>query len=292
MNISVNQNCVHCGLCLEICPSGLFDFPESGEGMEAPAVRRPEACIRCGHCVCACPADAIVHSEFGPDRKIPIAQRSPSAYDDLLAMGRARRSVRRFQKERVPRETVEKIIRFAELAPTACNSRQVFWTEVSDPEILRGVWRETAGTLKKAVDLLASPIGFLAATLFPNSEAGRNYRRLPFVKAVAEKTLKKDLILHDAPTILIAHYAVKDGMFAEMDAHLALQNAVMAAEALGLGAFYLGFVQSAATRNSKIAKLLQIPRGRRIAGGLALGFPDIQYRFSPVREYPEPVFLD
>ncbi len=260
--------------------------------MEVPAVRAPEACIQCGHCVCACPADAIVHSEFGSDKKIPLGKRSPSAYDDLLAMGLARRSVRRFQKERVPRETVEKIIRFAELAPTACNSRRVFWTEVSDPEILRGVWRETAETLKKAADLLASPIGFLASKLFPNSEAGRNYRRLPFIKSIVEKTRKKDLILHEAPTILIAHYAVKDGNFAEMDAHLALQNAVMAAEALGAGAFYLGFVQSAAARNPKIGKLLQIPKGNRVAGGLALGLPDIQYRFAPVREYPEPVFLD
>lgn len=292
MNISVDQNCVHCALCLEICPAGLFDFPLVGEGMDLPAVKHPEACIQCGHCVCACPAEAIIHSEFGPDRIIPIKERSSSAYQDLLAMGQARRSIRRFRSEKVSREQLEKIIRYAELAPTACNSRRVFWTAASDPKILRGVWQETALTLKKAANLLGSPVGFLAAKLFPNSEAGRNYKRLPFIRSVAEKAMKKDLILHEAPNILIAHYDVKDGKFAEMDAHLALQNAVNAAEALGLGAFYLGFVQRAAPKNPMIAKILKIPKGHRIAGGLALGIPDIQYRFAPVRDYPEPVFLD
>jgi len=67
------------------------------------------------------------------DRLIPSPQGAlphcPVPYDDILALLKRRRSVRWFVPRPVPRGVVEKAVRAASLAPSACN-RQPFWFEL------------------------------------------------------------------------------------------------------------------------------------------------------------------
>ncbi len=55
------RRCKKCGLCVEICPEGLFlqDEPRS-----VPRIPRQRGCIACGHCTSVCPGGAIVHRDF------------------------------------------------------------------------------------------------------------------------------------------------------------------------------------------------------------------------------------
>jgi len=296
MEIQVTSNCVHCSLCTEICPAHLFIWsPEGGEDHEpsdVPVVPHPEACIQCGHCVCLCPADAIVHSAFGPDAKTPISEELKPSWEQFQQLAATRRSVRSFQSVKVPREQLAQILQTAETAPTACNGRHVHWTVVSDPELLRQIRLATLSVLRKGLAILESPLGFLAAKLFPRSSAGRNYDRIPMMRSLLKASETQDLILYDAPALLMAHCSVTGSPFAKGDAQLALQNAALAAHALDLGSFYVGFVTWAAQEDPAIGKLLQLPKDHQIAGGLAVGIPAVQYRFAPVREFPEVRWLD
>ncbi len=53
--------CVNCGMCLEVCPHGVFEA-----GPEAVRVVRVDACMECGACRRNCPAGAIeVNSGVG-----------------------------------------------------------------------------------------------------------------------------------------------------------------------------------------------------------------------------------
>ncbi len=48
------EKCIGCGICCEVCPSGVFVMSE-----EKATVMYPERCNGCGICVENCPVDAI-----------------------------------------------------------------------------------------------------------------------------------------------------------------------------------------------------------------------------------------
>jgi len=49
-----DERCVHCGLCISICPVEVFKF---GEDMRV--VAEVERCVHCGVCVKVCPRGAL-----------------------------------------------------------------------------------------------------------------------------------------------------------------------------------------------------------------------------------------
>ena len=58
---------------------------------------------------------------------------------------------------------------------------------------------------------------------------------------------------------------------------LAAQNMEFVAEAHGLGVLYSGFFTAAANASPKIKKALGVPKGKRVAMTLVLGYPDIHF---------------
>jgi len=48
------EKCMHCGLCISICPVEVFRFNE-----EKKVVAEAKHCIHCGVCVSVCPAKAL-----------------------------------------------------------------------------------------------------------------------------------------------------------------------------------------------------------------------------------------
>lgn len=49
------ERCVHCGMCMEICPEDVF-----GESRKSvPKITYGEECWHCGACVLDCPSQAI-----------------------------------------------------------------------------------------------------------------------------------------------------------------------------------------------------------------------------------------
>ena len=49
--------CVHCGICAEICPTGVFS-PEKEKGAP-PEILFPDECWHCNSCVLDCKAKAV-----------------------------------------------------------------------------------------------------------------------------------------------------------------------------------------------------------------------------------------
>ncbi|MCS7118870.1 MAG: 4Fe-4S binding protein [Archaeoglobaceae archaeon] len=52
--IARNDNCVHCGLCISICPTEVFRL--NGENK---VEMKTEKCIHCGACIKVCPTMAL-----------------------------------------------------------------------------------------------------------------------------------------------------------------------------------------------------------------------------------------
>ena len=106
--IQVNQEkCIHCGLCADACPTEFITMVN--QVPQATGL----SCIACGHCVAVCPVEAL------DNLKAPLAQQFPlekvPVLDAVTAATflRARRSIRRYKQDAVPREKILQLLDIA-----------------------------------------------------------------------------------------------------------------------------------------------------------------------------------
>ncbi len=270
-----DQKCLLCGRCVATCPASLFVQATAGE---SPDVAPTDLCIACGHCLAVCPTDAITHDAFPEKSVFPVDTEAVPNYAQTLELLRSRRSVRVFTEAPVSRELVTAVLEAARLAPTAHNLQEVRYTVVQDKTVLAAITKSVvtyfSGLKKQMGNPIARLLFRLAAT---RSEVDSALRMLPDFDYVArEYAAGRDPILHDAPCILIAH-SRRTVNFPESNAAIALHNAALAAHALGLGGFLLGYVVGASKRSRAIPDLLGIPRDHEVYSGLALGHPAVVF---------------
>lgn len=211
-------SCIRCGRCVKVCPSQIFVQEKAGGPV---ALSKPENCIVCGHCVAACPTGSVAHAEFPPAKVHPVdyaAMPTPAQVELLMA---ARRSNRALSQRPVPQEMLDRIVAAADLAPTATNARQLGYTLVTDPVLLRRMSEYTLGVFGKLADRLSHPlVRPWLSRLLPDV-----YRYVPvFRKMRREYAGGNDRILRGATAVLLIH-APKESRFGAEDANLAYQNA-------------------------------------------------------------------
>lgn len=160
----------------------------------------------------------------------PITEHPPLDGDAFLALLEGRRSTRMFKEASVPQELLERLVRAATLLPTACNRQLWHFVAVTDP------------ALKAKVSKL--------------SDAQQSY-------------------LYDAPVLMAVFYDTSLETHnpcntAEVTVGIAIGALLLAAEAHGLGAIYLGGIR----KPSGIAKALGAPRCLRCFGLVCVGWRD------------------
>jgi nitroreductase/NAD-dependent dihydropyrimidine dehydrogenase PreA subunit len=252
--IQVNQKkCTGCGLCVKVCRGTL------GMGEHGPEVI-DNFCIACGHCVAVCPNGALDH-KFAPLEKQVLLEEEPIPDADTVARFlRSRRSVRTFQKRRVPRETIGELLDIARFAPSACNSQGVFYHVVDDPDTLKEIAAVIADWAEDDVKH-----GALGKSPWSKNTANtiRGYRENG-----------EDTILRDAPCLIVATAERNYYTLGRDNTHFALTYARLYAPALGLGSCWSGLFEYCAVSEYKpLLKLLKLPRNIAITGALLVGYP-------------------
>ncbi|MDX2155605.1 MAG: nitroreductase family protein [Hyphomicrobiaceae bacterium] len=173
------------------------------------------------------------------------AAAAPAAgpWNDVIGSLLTHRSVRGFKSDPVPAGTLETLIAAAQSAATSSNLQTWSVVAVNDPAT-RAEFAKIANNQKHIVECPLF-LCFLA-------DVSRNERM-----GQAEKTPLEGLPYLE--TFLVA----------AIDAALAAQNAVVAAESLGLSTVYIG-----AMRNDvqTVAKLLGLPPGAMCVFGLCIGY--------------------
>lgn len=269
--IRVADNCIRCGRCVKVCPSKIFVREEPGGTI---ALRHPENCIVCGHCVAACPVDAVVHEAFPPERVHPVDPALLPTPEQLELLMAARRSNRVLSQRPVPQELLERIVAAADRAPTATNARELGYTLVTDPDLLRRISGWTLEVFGRIARRLDNPlVRPWLRRIMPGV-----YRYVPIFRSMQrDYTQGIDRILRGATAVLFIHAPAGNGFGAE-DANLAYQNASLMAEASGVSQIYMGFVLSAVRQDGgrTLNELLGL-RGRRICAVMALGMPEFRY---------------
>ncbi len=144
------------------------------------------------------------------------------------------RSIRRFKREMVAEEDIETIIKSAVRAPSAGNMQSYSLIVVDDID------------KKKALGLSHVPLVVIAL-----ADQNRNKKR--FESQSAPFHFDKGM------NLFISYW----------DAILALHNLVIAAESIGLGAYYIGRVLK-----MDVASILDLPQYVFPAGLVCIGYPD------------------
>lgn len=282
--ISINrERCQKDGLCARICHK-VFEQKDSDS---FPEVVREELCNFCGHCLMVCPCGAIEHAGFPKECLYPVRKEFLPAHEQVMEMIRTRRSTRTFLARPVERELIDKVIDGARFGPSAKNSQSTQFTVVQNRAVLDSIAAVTAGWLSQMAKRLKNPLMRRIYLLGSGSDTAEIKKWITQFDLIAENMRDgKDMVLFNAP-ILILFHAERRIRFAEANANLALQNATFVAASLGLGGFYTGYVVIACSRGRAIPELIGLPGKHRVYGGLALGYPEIEFPLWVERNPPK-----
>lgn len=161
-----------------------------------------------------------------------------------------RTSVRRYEREAIPAETMDLIYRAVENTPTSYNGQQFSVIDIDNQDLKVQLYELTGQKQIKTCNRLL---------IFCS-----DYNK---ITRLAER---KGL---DVPEFTDTMDGVMIGV---IDASLAMMSAVVAAEAAGLGSNCIGYLRT--VDPAKVAEMLRLPKGVFVVCGLALGVP---------REHPD-----
>jgi len=276
--------CKKDGLCATTCPVSIFQQSEKAT-IPIVAADHVDHCIGCGHCVAICPAGAISHSEFPAGSVQTIETDLVPGYDSLLELMRSRRSKRAFKNKQVEREKLEQVLNAARFAPSGHNKQSTEFVVVQDPAMIDEIGKLTAKGMLKLATPFKNPVGKIIMRIVIGKRGAEYVGGLaPELEKLAMMYEEgRDLILNDPPALILFCADSVGGTFAGTNANLALHNAALAAETLGLGCFYTGFVITASERDDSIARLVGLPETHKIYGALAVGYPQVKFKRWPER---------
>lgn len=241
--------CIKCGLCAEICPNGVIGM--STEGPQTIS----QACIVCGHCTAICPTTALDHVKAPLNQQVSLDNYPVIQAKTAAAFLRSRRSIRKYKKDKIAKETVLQLLDIARFAPSGCNSQGLSYIVIENDEKLKKITEATIEWLEKQ--------------LADNIEWVKPFASLPEVY----RKYGIDVVLRDAPSIIVA-VAPQGFAVAHDNARFSLEYVELYATSMGLGTCWAGFVELAVGSQYKpLLEAMQIPEGFIVGGAMMLGYP-------------------
>lgn len=171
--------------------------------------------------------------------------------NETIQLLKNHRSIRKYKSTPIPEEKLEEIILAAQAASTSSNIQAYTVVAVTDPERKRKL-AELAGNQQHIIE---SPV-FLVWCADLN-------------KITVATNLHEDTELHQNVELFL---------LGTIDATLAAQNAVIAAESLGYGIVYIGGIRN---NPQGVTDLLELPPLVYPVFGLSLGVPDQEPDLRP-----------
>jgi ferredoxin len=273
-----DETCAGCGQCVAVCPDQVLrmegDRPRPGEGLLL-------GCIACGHCTAVCPTQSITVTGRGArsdDRMaLPPAERRTTA-EQFAALAVARRRIRRFAKQEVPRAVLDSILETAATAPMGLPPSEVGAVVFPSAEAVQAFAEESCKSFASAAAFL-NPLVLALMRLFVGKiqyEGFRDFIR-PLMKFLPRMRRQgQDLFTYDAPAAILFHYGPTSDPF---DCAIVATYAALAAESHGLGSCMLG-TSVALNQNRAFKARHGIPPANKISITLVLGYPAVKFRWG------------
>ncbi len=248
--------CIQCGACVDDCP---FRIIEMAPDYPALNPKRVHHCIQCQHCLAVCPTGALSILGCKPQDSLPLPQSLPSG-QQVAALIRGRRSIRRFQPEPLQSGVIESMLRTVANAPTGKNNRQCLFTVIEDQASMDLFRRETMEGLHRAV-------------VEKRLTEGLSY----FRHVVSAWNNGHDIIFRGAPHLLMVS-APATVSTPDADMLIAMSYFELLAASMGIGTLWNAMIRWAFTlMTTDMYERLGIPGDHLKGYVLLFGKPAVQY---------------
>lgn len=279
-NPVIDRNaCTICGACAAICPLEVLTQTATGIAIDNAAMF---GCIACGQCMMVCPAHCIsvTGRRLHPDDIVDLPTfESRADADQLAALLLARRSIRKFTGDDVPRQVIDQVLAVAATAPMGIPPWEVGVTVFHGRDKVAELARDTADSYRGFLKLFDNAAMKQLSRLFMKKRVWQQFQSfiLPLGRVLVDgRERGTDYVFYDAPVALMFHttpYA--DGA----DAFIACTYAMLAAESLGLGTCMIGCSAPVVGRRRNLLKKYGLPEGNSPKIVLIMG-----YHASPHRK--------
>ena len=253
------EKCINCGTCLITCGRYLFKEGEQDIIIHEDPLSH---CNQCGHCIAICPESAILHEGMGDSNTYEGVNNPETfiSYENIYKFFQVHRSIRRYKKDKIPIELLQKVFNAMQLAPTARNMRSETFSIISEKEKIKAL----SDAVKNEV---------------------LNDPRTRDLYEVRLSNLEKEFdcpIFYDAPHVIFVSSQFKH-FLEDNNIGIIITYGRLAASALGLGTCWIGLTSAAMQFNPKIMKLANI-RGKTV-GVFTIGYPDVTFYSTAPRFY-------
>ena len=274
------SRCIKCQNCVRTC--SVLEMEETG-----PVEKHSENCNECGHCVAICPVGAIMHENMDMNGFQDVANPGIS-FEQLVQFARNRRSMRRFTKEPVSREDIDKILDTVRYIPTAENAQELEYLVITDPArmaMIRGAIVKYFRMLRNLVNRLYFIVKIQMGKRSANH--ARTGLNVLLQRHDTRSDPSEDLFMYGAPALLIIHAPRKVARgatsFAVTDAGIASYYVMLACESLGIGTCWCGFHMRFANMFKSFHNISLVPKDHIIVASILMGHPAIKYKRNVYR---------
>lgn len=276
------EECIECLECVKTCPTSCYHF--NGE-LRFDKLSN-EYCIECGHCVAVCPVNIIQLKTYGEEecKDISMALQNLPSFESFSNLLHTRRSIRRFKKDPVPRELIEKILNITRYTPTGRNEENIFFTVVQDLQLVSKISQECTLEISNFVKTGEDPIGreSLKKVVSPREFEALNSNIHVFKRFLREMKTGRNPWCWDGNLIII--HSPKESSTLFQNCSMAAMNIMLAAQTLGLATCSLGYMTYFLNRFKSVSNLAKLPRKHTAVYTLAIGYPDVKYKRIPLRK--------
>jgi len=276
--------CTRCGACVRTCPADVLLLTETAVKTSPSSYL---GCIGCGHCMLVCPQDCI--DVNGRDisrsdlRELPDPQTRASV-EQLAALLRSRRSMRRFAPRDVEPDLLEQIVELASTAPMGIPPWDIGVVILQDRNRVQQVARQVVEGYRGYLKLFRPWLLALLRPLLGQAKYDMfRHFILPLATSyISAREAGRDTLFWDAPAVLLFHASP----YADpIDAAICGTYAMLAAESLGLGSTIIGGAPPILQRNRKLCSELGVPLGNRPVLALIIGYPAVPFRRTLRRRF-------
>jgi len=254
----VNKDtCIKCGNCAKVCP---FTCISMETGYPMMIEKKEPACMKCSHCAAICPMSALTFKgrPCGPELEEGFGKNKGAALVEVIA---SRRSRRDFERELVPQEVIEEIVRISDFAPSAKNQHPQKWVVVHHPK-----------TVVKVMELVEKWVRENGVSLEILSELERG----------------NNIVTLGAPHLILGCGPKEGKINPYTDTTIALTDIDLLLHAKGFGACWAGYLTRITNASNEIKELLGIQEEYQVFGTLAFGYPKKETYFRlPFKEKSE-----
>lgn len=245
--------CNACGKCVSICELRdikIFDSNARPLGI---------SCSECGHCVAVCPQNAIELD--GYDRNEIIEYDFDTFKMDPFILNnfmKFRRSTRNYLSKKIENEKINLILEAGRYSPTACNAQNLRYVVID-----------------KEMDIVRDMLWDGAAVYARENE---DEFLLSRYREYIDSNKTSDALLYSCSHLIFILSPE------ENDACIASSRMELMANALGLGALYLGYCKLAVEASGALQEYLKQDESFKTQIVLALGYTGIKWKRTVPRK--------